>query len=90
MTPYCSVLQIEPIPPVEPLDPDLLCQRQLYQIIVGLINCIITCTCPDIATALNFLASYRNAPHTQHYKSAIHALRYLTSTNEYGISFHSK
>ena len=41
-------------------------------------------------SVLTFLASYRNYPHPQHYKAAVHALKYLTITNEYDISFHSK
>ena len=89
MTPHCSVFPIDSIPPVEPLDTDLPFQRQVNQSIVGFINWLATCTRPDIAPALTFLASYRNAPHPQHYKAAVHALKYLTSTNSYGISFHS-
>ena len=44
---------------------------------------------PDIAPCLTFLASYQNAPHQQHYKAAINALKYLYSTSNYGISFYS-
>ena len=47
------------------------------------------CTRPDIAPCLTFLASYQQSPSEQHYKAAVHALKYLYSTNEYGISFHS-
>ena len=90
MTPYFYVFPIDSIPPVDPLYPDLLCQRQVYQSIVVCINWLVAFTRPDIFPALTFLASYSNAPHPQHYKSAFHALKYLTSTNEYGISFHSK
>ena len=90
MTPYCSSFPIDSIPPVDPLDPDLPRRRQVYQIIVGCINCLATCTRPGIAPTLTFLASYRNAPHPQHYKAVGYALKYLTRTNEYGISFHSK
>lgn len=35
------------------------------------------------------MASYSHAPSHQHYKSALHALKYLYSTADYGISFHS-
>ena len=90
MNPYCSGFPIDPIPPVEPLDTDLPHQIQVYQIIVGCINWISTCTHPDIAPALVFLYSYRNAPHPQHYKTIVHALKYPTSTNEYEIYYHSK
>ena len=90
MTPYCSGFPINSIPPVNPLNPDLNRRRQVYQSIVGCINWIATCTRPDIAPVLTFLASYINYPHQQHYKAAVHALKYLTSTNEYSISFHSE
>ena len=90
MNTYYIGSPIDPIPPVEPLDPDLPRQRQVYQRIVGCINWPATCTRPDIAPTLRFIASCSNDPHPQHYKAAVHALKYLTSTNEYGISFHSK
>ena len=81
MTPYCSGFTIDSIPPVGPLDPDINCWRQVYQIFVGCINLLATCNRPDIAPVLTFLASYSNYPHPQHYRSAVHALKYLTSTN---------
>ena len=90
MTPYHSEFPINSIPPIDPLDPDLPRWKKIYQIIVGCINWLATCTCPDIAPALPFLASYSNAPHPKHYKVAVHTLKYLTITDEYGISFHSK
>ena len=90
MTPYCSGFPIDSIPPVDPLDPDLPRRRQVYQSIFGCINWLETCTSTDIAHVFTFLASYRNYPHPQHYKATVHALKYLTSTNEYGISFHSE
>ena len=90
MTHYRSGFPIEPIPPIDPLDPDLPLKEQVYQSIIECINCLATCTRPDIAPALTFIASHRNVPHPQYYKTAVHALKYLTSTNEYGISFHSQ
>ena len=90
MNPYRSGLPIDYIPPVNSLDPDLLLRKQVYQSIVGCINWLATCMCPDISPALILLASYSNAPHPQHYKSIVHALKYLTSPNEYSISLHSK
>lgn len=38
---------------------------------------------------MSFLASYSHAPSHQHYKAALHAVKYLYSTADYGISFHS-
>ena len=90
LTLYRSGLPTDSIPPVDPLDPDLPRQRQVYQRIVGFINWLATCTRPDIAPVITFLVLYRNYPHPQHYKAAVHALKYLTTTNEYSISFHSK
>ena len=87
MTPYRSGFPIDSIPPVNPLDPDPPHQKRVYQNIVGCINWLETCTRLDIAHELIFLSSYRNSPHPQHYKEAVHALKYPTSTNEY---LHSK
>ena len=90
MTPYCSGFPIDSIPPVDPLDPDLSRQQKVYQNIVGCINWLATFTRNYIAPVLTFLASYINSPHPQHYKASVHALKYLKSTNEYGISFQSQ
>ena len=89
MSPYRSGLPIDSLPPPDPSDPDLERRTKVYQSIVGSINWLAQCTRPDIAPALTFLASYLQAPSAQHYKAAIHALKYLFSTSEYGISFHS-
>ena len=88
MTPYQSRFTIDAIPPIHPLDPDLHCQRQVYHIIVGYINWLTACTCHDIAPVLPFLASHIKSPHPEHYKAVVHALKYITRTNEYSISFH--
>ena len=85
MTPYFSGFHIHSILPVDPLNPDLPSRRQVYQIIVGCIIWLATCTNPSIAPDLIFLASYINSPHPQNYKAAFHAPKYLTSTNYYGI-----
>ena len=90
MTPYCSGFPIDSIHPVDPLDTDIPCERKVYQIIFACINWLSTCTRPDIAPVLTFLASYSNSPHPQHYKATVHSLKYSTSTNGYGISFHSE
>ena len=90
MTPYRSGFPIDSIPPVDIINTDLTRGRQFYQSIVGCINWLVTCTRPEISLVLTFLASYRNDPHPQHYKATVHAIKYLRSTNEYGISFHSE
>ena len=75
MTHYRSGLPIDSIPSVDPLDPDLPRQKQVYQIIVGCISWLATCTQPDIAPALTFLASYINDSHPKHYKATVHSLK---------------
>jgi hypothetical protein len=89
MTPYCSGFPIDAIPPTDPKDPDLKRRTKVYQSIVGCINSLATSTGPDVAPVLSFLAFYSHAPSHQHYKLALHALKYLYSTADYGISFHS-
>ena len=89
MTPYRSGMPIDAIPPPDPKDPDLKRRTKCYQGIVGCINWLATCTRPDVAPALTFLASSNTRPSHQHYKAALHVLKYLYSTSEYGISFHS-
>ena len=56
---------------------------------VLIINWLATCTRPDVSPVLSFLASYSTTPAHQHYKAALHVLKYLYSTAKYGISFHS-
>ena len=89
MTPYRSGLPIDSLPPADDQDTDLKRRTKLYQGIVGSINWLAQCTRPDVAPALTFLASYSHAPSTQHYQAALHVLKYLYSTSEYGISYHS-
>ena len=65
-------------------------KTKLYQSIVGCINWLSIWTHPDISPVITFLAYYSNEHHQQHYKSALRVLNYLTSNNEYEISFHSR
>ena len=93
LTPYRSGLHIDAIPNSDPNDPDLKRRTKVFQSIAGCINWLACCTRPDVSPVLAFLASYNmaphHAPHHQLYKAAIHVLKYLLSTAEYGISFHS-
>ena len=89
MTPYCSGDPIDSIHGPDKDDPDLKQCTKIYQGIIGSINWFAQCSRPDIAPCLTFLVSYQNAPHHQHYLSALHVIKYLYSTSEYGISFHS-
>jgi hypothetical protein len=89
MTPYRSGIPIDSIPNPPKGDPDQKRRTKIYQSIVGCINWLATCTRPDIAPCLTFLASYNQGPSHGHYQAALHALKYLYSTADYGISFHS-
>ena len=87
MTPYRSDLTIDAIPSPSSHDPGLKCQTKCYQGIVGCINWLATCTHPDVTPVLTFLAFYSHAPAHQHYKAALHALKYLYSQVWYFIAF---
>ena len=89
MTPYRSGYPIDAIPNADPKDLDLKHRTKVYQSIAGCINWLACCKRPDVSPTLAFLSSYNMAPHHQDYKAAIHVLKYLLSTSEYGISFHS-
>eukprot|EP00804_Cyclotella_cryptica_P030273 CCRYP_019237-RA/>CCRYP_019237-RA protein AED:0.06 eAED:0.03 QI:0/0/0/1/0/0/3/0/1322 len=89
MTPYRSGLPIDSIPPPDAKDPDQKRRTKCYQSMVGCINWLATCTRPDVSPVLTFLVSYSNNPAHQHYKAALHTVKYLLSTAEYGISYHS-
>ena len=89
MTPYRSGIPIASIPGPPKGDPDQKRRTKVYQSIVGCINWVATCTRPDISPCLTFLASYNQNPSHGHYQAALHALKYLYSTAEYGISYHS-
>ena len=54
-TPYHSGFPIDSIPHIEPLNTDLLRQRQVYQSIVGSINWLATRTRTEILPALTVL-----------------------------------
>jgi hypothetical protein len=88
MTPYRSGLPIDSIASANPKDPDLKRCTKVYQAIIGSINWLATCR-PDVSPVLSFLASYSTSPSYGHYQAALYALKYLYSTSDYGISFHS-
>ena len=55
MTPYSYGLPIDFIPTFDHLNPDILRWKQVYQSIVGCINWLATCICPEIVPELTFL-----------------------------------
>ena len=90
MTPYRSGLPVDAIRPkhLPPEEQEPLTKR--YQSIVGHLNWLATCTRPDIAPSVSFLASYNQAPTVQHFDAARYVVRYLRSTLGHGISFSSR
>ncbi len=70
-------------------DPSFLRLRAQYQSIVGSLNWLATNTHPDLAPVTSFLATYNHHPTSQHMDAALHAIKYIRSTVEYGIAFHS-
>jgi hypothetical protein len=91
-TPYCSRILIDGVTPSsEDVNcPALKCQKEAYQSLIGSIGWLAHLTHPDLLTVHSFLASYSNKPSTGHMKAALHALHYIHSTHDYGISFTSK
>jgi hypothetical protein len=85
MTPFFSGMPINSIPPPTTKDLDLAQRTKCYQNIVGCINWLVTCMCPDLSPALTFLASYSHAPTHQNYKPALDDLKYLYITADYDI-----
>ncbi len=70
-------------------DPSFLRLRALYQSVVGSLNWLATNTRPDLAPVTSFLAGYNHVPTQRHMDAALYAIKYIRSTVEYGIAFHS-
>jgi len=90
-TPYRSGLPIDSIAPTSDPedDPTFLRRRQQYQSIVGSLNWLATTTRPDISPVTSFLAAHTNKPAPSHVDAALYAVRYLRSTVDFGIAYHS-
>lgn len=58
-----------------------------YREIVGSLLYLSTITRPDISFTVNYLSRYVNEPKISHWKTIERVLRYLKSTEEYGIFF---
>ena len=78
-----------PAATIDEEDPVFVRRREAYQGLVGRLNWVATCTRPDLAAAVSFLASYNSCPSEQHLQAALYAVRYLRSTTSHGIAFHS-
>ena len=88
---YWSGLPIDSIaPPTEPKDdPTFLNPCLQYQSIVGSLNWLAMTTRPDISPATSFLVAHANKPPQSHIDATLYALKYLCSTVNFGIAFHS-
>ena len=64
-------------------------RRDAYQVLVGRLTWPSTCTRPNLATSVSFLASYNSCPSQQHMEAALCVVRYLRSTTSQGIAYHS-
>jgi len=91
VTPYRSGYPIDAIKlaTIDEEDKDFVRRRETYQRLVGRLTWLATCTRPDLATAVAFLASYSSCPSQQHVAAALYVVRYLQSTTSQGIAFHS-
>ena len=89
---YCSGIPIDAIAPSTDNDnsPAQICQKEVYQSLVGSIGWLAMSTRPDLTAAHSFLSSYSNKPAVGHMKAALYALHYIHSTYDYGITFTSE
>ena len=91
-TPYRSGIPIDSIGLVDPEladDPQQKKRTQEYQSIVGCLNWLAINTRPDLSVCVSFLAAYSAGPLPGHVAAAKYALKYVHSTVDQGIAFHS-
>jgi hypothetical protein len=90
-TPYRSGVPIDSIAPStdEEDAPAQVRRTAAYQSLVGCIGWLAYVTRPDLAPVHSFLAAYQSKPSVGHMRAALHALHYIHSTHDYGISFSS-
>jgi len=71
------------------LDKWFVQRRDNYRSLVGALTWLATNTRPDLAPVVSFLASYSSCPAAQHWEAAKYVVRYLRSTVDHGIAYHS-
>lgn len=60
-----------------------------YASLIGSLQYLATTTCLDITYAVNRLVAYTMNPSFTYYGIAKHVLRYIKSTQNYGITYHT-
>ena len=86
-TPFCSGLVIDSVPKdgIPPEQKPHIVTK--FQSLVGGFNWLSTSTRPDITAVTSLLARHLPNPSQGHLDSAIHVLRYLKGTDQWGIRF---
>ena len=88
-TPFRSGLPIDRIPEDEDLsDSERQTIQKELQSMLGCFTWLYTSTRPDLGVSTSLLAQYQSHPSRGHLEGARHALRYLNTTKDVGISFH--
>ena len=60
-----------------------------YREILGAINYCVTCSRPDLQVYLMQLAKVAENPGLRHFELALHLLKYVVTSRDYGITYHS-
>jgi hypothetical protein len=79
----------DPFQPLE-CDSEILVPKVPYLSAIGALMYLSTHTRPDIAFAINLLASYSSCPTRSHWNGIKHILRYLQGTKDMGLYFANK
>ncbi|MBW0497553.1 hypothetical protein O181_037268 [Austropuccinia psidii MF-1] len=60
-----------------------------FRRVLGLLQYIVQCTCPDLSFAASFLSQFLENPKDAHYKALIHTLKYLSGTQTFMLKLGS-